>query len=271
MVAAPSFRRPAEEGRCALEGVALHYLDWPGTAPAILLLHGNKSNARAWDFVVDSSGLRNRFVAPDLRGHGLSEAPPSGYRIADLVDDAWAFLDRLGIDRAVIVGTATGGYMALTMASERPLRVAGIAVVDSGIWIDPSVNFAPRNRIYDSLEDGRAALDRSDRWDAAAKDHYALHSFRPLGDGRVEYRHFEQTETAQSRAAFDVELLTVRCPALFVRGEHSDITSADSLSRLKLYVPQARTETVAASGHHVPLDKPAGLAQALDGFISPLA
>ncbi len=271
MIVAPTFRRPAAEGGCALDGVTLHYLDWPGTAPAVLLLHGNKSNARAWYFVVDASALPNRFVAPDQRGHGLSEAPPKGYRIDDLVADAWAFLDSLGIERAVVVGTATGGYMALTMASERPDAVAGIAIVDSGIWIDPSVNFAPRKRIYDDMEAGRAALDRSEGWSEASRDHYALHSFKPLDDGRVEYRHFEQTETAESRAAFDVAQMSVRCPALLVRGEHSDITSRESLERLKTYVPHARIETVADSGHHVPLDRPRGLAQALDAFIAELS
>ncbi|MDA0368699.1 MAG: alpha/beta hydrolase [Proteobacteria bacterium] len=269
MIAAPVFRRPAVENRCSIaDQLSLHFLDWPGTGPPVLLLHGNKSNARVWDFVVDASALPNRrFLAPDLRGHGLSDAPPTGYRIETLIDDVWAFLAALSVDRVIVVGTATGGYMALTMASARPEAVAAIAIVDSGIWIDPAINFAPRKRVYADLAVGRAALDRSDGWGDAQKDHYALHSFRALDDGRVEYRHFEQTETAESRADFDIERLNVTCPALLVRGEHSDITSTDALSRLAGYLPQAQIATVAGSGHHIPLDRPAGLAAALDDFI----
>lgn len=270
MIAPPTFRRPAEEGRISIApDLSLHYLDWPGEGVPILFLHGSKSNARAWDFVVDASDLNHRrFFAPDQRGHGLSDAPTTGYQIENLASDMWAFLDALSIERAVVVGTATGGYMALTMASSRPERVAGIAVVDAGIWINPNLNFAPRKRIYDSMADGRAALDRSERWDEAAKDHYALHSFRYLGDGRVEYRHFEQPETAESRAAFDIEALRVSCPTLLVRGEHSDITDPETHPRLARYIPQAEIATVAGSGHHVSLDKPAGLAAILDAFIA---
>lgn len=234
----------------------------------MLLLHGNKSNARVWDFVVEASGLPNRLIAPDQRGHGRSDAPPTGYAIADLVADAWAFIEQLDIERVFVVGTATGGYLALTMADQRPDAVAGIAVVDSGIWIDPKTNFAPRKRIYDDLAAGRDALDRSGGWDDAAKDHYALHSFKTLDGGRVEYRHFEQTETAESRAAFDVAALQVTCPLLAVRGAHSDITSAESLARLKTHFPQTVLAMVADSGHHVPLDKPAGLASVLDRFMA---
>ncbi len=269
MIVSPAFRRPANEAHVSIApDLSLHYLDWPGEGPPILLLHGSKSNARAWDFVVDASALaERRFVAPDLRGHGLSDAPSTGYQIESLAGDAWDFLDALSIDRAIIVGTATGGYMALTMAAARPDRVVAIAVIDAGIWIDPNLNFAPRKRVYDSMADGRAALDRSTGWDDAAKDHYAFHSFRELGDGRVEYRHFEQPETAQSRAAFDIEAMKISCPTLLVRGEHSDITSAEAHPRLRGYIPQAEIATVAGSGHHVPLDRPAGLAAALDTFV----
>jgi esterase len=272
MIAPPAFRRPAVEGRISIApDLTLHYLDWPGEGVPVLFLHGSKSNARAWDFVVDASALGDRrFIAPDQRGHGLSEAPTTGYQIENLASDMWAFLDALSIERAVVVGTATGGYMALTMASSRPERVAGIAVVDAGIWINPNLNFAPRKRVYDSMTAGRAALDRSDLWDEAEKDHYALHSFRDLGDGRVEYRHFEQPETAESRAAFDVEALKIGCPTLLVRGEHSDITEPDTHARLAGFIPQAEIATVAGSGHHVSLDKPAGLAAILDRFIAGL-
>jgi pimeloyl-ACP methyl ester carboxylesterase len=90
MVASPVFRRPADEGRVSIApDLSLHYLDWPSEGPPVLMLHGSKSNARAWDFVVDASAqTARRFVAPDLRGHGLSDAPTTGYQIDSLTNDA---------------------------------------------------------------------------------------------------------------------------------------------------------------------------------------
>jgi pimeloyl-ACP methyl ester carboxylesterase len=61
--------------------------------------------------------------------------------------------------------------------------------------------------------------------------------------------------------------MKITCGTLLVRGEHSDITSAETQTRLVGHIPQAEIVTVAGSGHHVPLDRPAGLAAALDAFV----
>jgi 3-oxoadipate enol-lactonase len=236
----------------------------------VILLHGNKALARSWDFVVEASRLPNRFIAPDWRGHGLSSAPPAGYRIADYLADTAALAEHLGIARAIVVGTSTGGYVALQWAHERPAFTAAIAVVDSGIWIKPEHNFAPRRKVHESFAAGRAALDRSDGWPEEIKDHYARHSFRELDHGRVEYRYFEQTETANSRAAFRAENLTVRCPTLIVRGDRSEITTPQSMTRLQELIPGSVLETVPDCGHHVPMDRPAGFAAIMDRFVAGL-
>ncbi|MBM3503300.1 MAG: alpha/beta hydrolase [Alphaproteobacteria bacterium] len=262
------FRRPAQSRTVATKRLdSQHYLDWPGRDLPIILLHGNKALSRSWDFVVEASALPNRFLAPDWRGHGLSAAPPSGYRIEDYLADALAWLEHLGIRRAIIVGTSTGGYVALKMASEHPALTRAISVVDSGIWIDPGVNFAPRQKVYDDFAAGRAALDRSAGWPEALKEHYARHSFEDAGQGRVVYRYFDQGETAQSRAAFKPESLTVRCPTLIVRGDRSDITTDASSQRLRALIPGSTAVTLEDCGHHVPMDRPAALALALDHWV----
>jgi pimeloyl-ACP methyl ester carboxylesterase len=97
VIVSPAFKRPADEARVSIApGLSLHYLDWPGVGPPVLLLHGSKSNARAWDFVADTSTMKDRhFLAPDLRGHGLSDAPPTGYQIEALTADVGIFSMRL--------------------------------------------------------------------------------------------------------------------------------------------------------------------------------
>lgn len=266
-----AFRRPAQEHMLAMRRIpAFHILDWPGTAPPVILMHGAKSLARAWDFLVDASTLPNRFVAPDLRGHGLSAQPRTGYAIQDYVDDVLDLLDALHIEKAVFCGYATGGYLALSIADQCPDRALGILVVDAGLKLSPAINNAPRQRVYDTFEKGRAALNRSDLWDDAVKDHYARHSYRDLPGGGVEYRYFEQDETAASRALFDVTRLKLRCPALFLRGEHSDVTREETMREVVDLFPQARMDTVMGSHHHVPMDKPARLAEKLDAFVRAL-
>lgn len=86
-LASMSFTRPAHSTRVHLASLDTHVLDWEGVDPPILLLHPNRTNARVWDFVVEYSGLKNRFLAPDARGHGRSGYPRQGYGYADYLGD----------------------------------------------------------------------------------------------------------------------------------------------------------------------------------------
>ena len=64
----------------------------------------------------------------DMRGHGLSERPPSGYRISDMLDD----LDRVtqGIDRFALVGHSYGAWVSARAAERWPDRVTALFAVD---------------------------------------------------------------------------------------------------------------------------------------------
>ncbi|MFM9131986.1 MAG: alpha/beta hydrolase, partial [Actinomycetota bacterium] len=84
------------------DGTRLAVLHWsePGTDGApVVLVHGVASNARLWDGAARS--LRERghgVVAVDLRGHGLSDKPDTGYSVADVADDVADILAALARD-----------------------------------------------------------------------------------------------------------------------------------------------------------------------------
>jgi pimeloyl-ACP methyl ester carboxylesterase len=68
----------------------------------------------------------------DLRGHGLSERPRRGYRVADSVADLAALLDALGIEGPVhLVGNSYGGTVALSFAVSYPGRVASLVLIEA--------------------------------------------------------------------------------------------------------------------------------------------
>jgi len=96
-------------------GVRLHVREW-GRAdrPPILFIHGWSQNHMCWDKQYESP-LRDEFrlVAYDLRGHGMSEAPPGPGPYTDATlwaDDLAAVIDRLGLERAVLVGWSYGAF-----------------------------------------------------------------------------------------------------------------------------------------------------------------
>lgn len=120
---------PTGDGALRRDGFDIHFVEWDrGTlAPAILLLHGLSSNARYWDRVAEHIEGR-RLVAldltPDLPERAAMEA---------LLMDAVYVVDRLHLDRPVVVGHSWGAALALELAVRHPSVVSGLVFVDGPI------------------------------------------------------------------------------------------------------------------------------------------
>jgi len=95
----------------------------PEDAPAIMLVHGWPQNWWAWRLVIPALAERFRVIAPDLRGHGWTEAPPAGYEKEQLASDLLAVLDALGLERATWVGHDWGGWTGFLAALRAPERL----------------------------------------------------------------------------------------------------------------------------------------------------
>jgi pimeloyl-ACP methyl ester carboxylesterase len=100
-----------------------------GEGPPVVLLHGLSATRR--NVVQGSRHLVKRgyrLIAYDARGHG-SSSPAERYEYSDLVDDLGAVLDRLGIERAALVGSSMGAATAMAFTLEHPERVAALVQI----------------------------------------------------------------------------------------------------------------------------------------------
>ena len=124
----------------SLRGVNIHYVDTPGGAPPIVMLHGLSANAQCFAGLI-AAGLSPSFrvVAPDLRGRGRTDKPATGYSMADHAADVLALLDHLGLERVILGGHSFGGYVAIYIASHFPERVEKLIVIDAAITLNPRV------------------------------------------------------------------------------------------------------------------------------------
>ena len=113
-------------------GVRLHYLDWGGTRPAVILLPGYALTAHAFDDVGRLLAGEFRMIVVTPRGFGESDAPDSGtYTIGTMVADLRALLDSLGIHRAALVGHSISGSTISEFARAYPHRVTKLVFLDA--------------------------------------------------------------------------------------------------------------------------------------------
>jgi pimeloyl-ACP methyl ester carboxylesterase len=113
-----------------VNGVTLNYRQ-TGAGADLVLLHGLAANQAFWNFAVVAALAREfRVTTFDLRGHGYSSMPSTGYRPLDLAVDLGALLDHLGIGPVHLVGHSLGGLVALHYALAQPGRVQSLTCAD---------------------------------------------------------------------------------------------------------------------------------------------
>lgn len=112
-----------------VEAGILKYSD-SGSGSAIIFLHGTLSNSKTWRKVVSIVSERFRCIAPDLPlgGHYSPLNPEADLSPRGIAVILKQFLDRLGLDRVVLVGNDTGGAYAQVFASMYPTVLSGLVL-----------------------------------------------------------------------------------------------------------------------------------------------
>ena len=113
-------------------GVRLHYVEQgDSNGPPIILLHGYSDSWVSYTQVLPLIDKKYHVYVPDLRGHGESDRPASGYTFPDFANDIIAFMDAKGLKKATIVGHSMGSFVAQHVAATARERVEKLVLVGS--------------------------------------------------------------------------------------------------------------------------------------------
>lgn len=193
-------RTARSETVTASTGVDLRVLRWDGRLPGFVLVHGLASNALLWQGVSEilaGNGAGHAVTAIDLRGHGESAVPESGYDTATAAADVAEVISSLRLDRPIVAGQSWGGDVVVELAAAHPDLVAALALIDGG-WIRLRDTFTGWAQVLAALTppdlSGRSWSGISAMMQAAHPDWAdwaiaaTLANLRELPDGRVRAR-----------------------------------------------------------------------------------
>lgn len=256
-----------------------------GQGEPLLLIHGYAQSSLMWLKAMEHYKDRFTIIVPDIRGAGLTDAPPVGYDKVTMATDMKKILDHYHIKSAKVVGHDIGLMVAYTLAAKFPEKVERLAVMDAflpgigpgdAIYNDPKIwhfRFSGpyaeqlvqgRERIYfDSLWDGFSA--RKGSFPEESKAHYLSEYSRPerMKAGFAFFQAFPQD--AINNKAFMKNKL--KMPVLSIGGEKS--LGKGLSDTMKIAAKKVSTVIVQNCGHWMLEECPQETLNALDKFLVP--
>lgn len=253
-----------------LPDVTLHYAaTGPADAPALVLANSLGTDFRLWDRVMPLLPEGLRVIRYDKRGHGLSSCPEGPWGMGDLVADAAALLDALGVRECLFVGLSIGGMIAQGLAAERPDLVRAMVLSNTAARIGNAAMW--EDRIATIRTGGIEALADPvmERW--FSRRFREAHPAEIEGWRTMLVRTPEAGYVGCCAAIAETELhestAGLRLPTLAIAGGEDGSTPPDLVRETADLIPGARFALIRGAGHLPCVEAPETFAAHLRDFI----
>lgn len=267
-----------------VHGRSISYAE-AGEGPVLLLIHGIAGYCENWRDVIEPLARHNTVIAPDLPGHGASQAGSGDYSIGALASGLRDLLLTLGHERATVVGHSLGGGIAMQLAYQYPEMVERLVLVSSG-GLGPEVSpvlraaALPGADLFISITAGAGRRVGS----GLGRGLTAI-GLRPNADVAEVARGYASLEDPARRAAFldtlravvgtggqridaaDRLYLAEAVPVLIVWGARDSIIPARHGEDAHRAIPGSRLEVFDDIGHLPQLEAPGRFIAVLERFL----
>ncbi len=252
-----------------VNGGAVHFSDeGPRHAPVLVFINALGSDFRIWDEVARILRRQFRLIRYDKRGHGLSEAGPDRYDMADYARDLSTLLDRLGVARATIVGLSIGGVVAQELYRQQPNLCVGLVLSDTAAKIGNDESWDAR--IAQIERGGIEAIAGSilERWftaDFRARRSEDLAGWRAMLT-RTPRQGYLAACGALKRADLRPYAGAIGVPTLCIVGEEDGSTPVQLVRETAALIKDCRFEVIKGAGHLPNLEQPETYARLIAQF-----
>ncbi len=222
---------------------------WPeGVERTILFVHGYLGCAETWEHQINHFASSYRVVAPDLRGHGQSDAPYTQYTMPELVADLYAITQHLKLpEKFVLVGHSFGGSICAEYAVAHPEQIERLVLIATAgeypmPWLLSLIYRLPSPFF-------RFWWDYRPRWNAE------VHAFKRMMTNNLQRWHGWPL------------LQKISAPTLVITGERDNYFPRRVYEQVGNAIPGAEVVDVGASKHKVQLERHGAVNRAIERFI----
>jgi len=255
-----------------VNGFSMAYSD-AGQGTPLLLIHGFPLNRQLWQPQLDGLSDVARVIAPDLRGHGDSQAVPGPYSMDLFADDLNALLDALGIqEKIVLCGLSMGGYVVFAFCRKYAHRLRGLILTATRAAADAPAGRAGRDQMMAMAhEKGVAAISDSMLPKLLAPQTY------PARPNQVEQVRSITLDVSLEGVLGDLAALKERpdstptlaqidVPALLLHGADDQIIPLKEAQAMQAGIRGARLAVVDGAGHLPGLENTGIFNEAIKAF-----
>lgn len=234
-------------------GVGISCIDVVPERPlrTMLLVHGFGGNARQWQHQIEAFSDRYRVIAPDLRGHGRSSRPDSGYDMGRMVRDLASLLDQLEVRQpCVLIGHSYGVALATELAWHDPGRFSHLILIAGAGEYRLNWYYKLAFRLPEKLLQSAQPL---------------VANFVDASLPALQQMYFHNLRSWQGWEKFP----QLRMPTLVLLGNRDRVLPQAAFERVAELVPPETSEVISVdvSAHMVMLERRDAVNRAIERFI----
>lgn len=244
-----------------VHNLATEYQD-EGSGPIMLLLHGWKSNLHTFDAITPSFSKDFRVIRLDLPGFGGSEMSSSPWGVEEYANFVKAFIEKLGISVAVLIGHSFGGRIAIKGVSE------GIILTKKLILIN-SAGLAKQHTLRSLLFTTVAKIGKVVLFSSPiGKERLRRWLYEQAGSDYLDSGSLKETFLLVTREDLSQNAIKVSVPTLLIWGEDDTTTPLSDGKRLHSLIPGSQLKILEKAGHFVHQERAEDVSALITTFVS---
>lgn len=243
-----------------VNGVNLNILEQGNGSLTLIFLHYFGGSALEWASVMSQLSSQYRCLAVDLRGHGDSDAPATGYSVDTMADDLSAIVDSLHVQEFVLVGHSMSGKVALAFAARQPAGLRAVVQVSPSPPVPEPIPDDEREKLLTG-HGKRSSAEKTLKNITEAPVSEAIREQIIADDLRTAKPAWDAWLLAGSKEDISDSMKGISVPVHIIVGEEDRALPPDVQHQLVLpYLKSATFDTIEKAGHLLPWEVPDKLA-----------